>query len=612
MPAFCRREQAIKAQFSRVVAIGGTISEVIFESVRQIVLIVCLKQSVSEKPIGEEPMKRTSFSALVTALSFLVAGGSVVTAQQFSSTGHSAFNSVAAVAQHRIASQLSISQDPGLAVAPGALPTQTPSVTVLPPGSGSRIAAPQQVQVLPPQGSDSRQVAPQFQSTPQQALSLPAAVSPNPIRVSPPVASQNYTPPQFAPGPSGTLDAPATQGFATNGSSFNSVMQSAPVAQSAPVFQSVVQDPTGQGGYGDVAQSFPVDESQFVQDGDSGLRKTLVRRRPPGSVYSTVGVSGLVFNRNVGDNRNFSANADGGLLASNNTDDTVLGGIDAFIARRKANGNGWEARYFGLYPNDESTQIGNDARHLIPGYDQIGTSVSNIAQLQTGPSAGDIFNLADTHVLTRQTELQNAEFNILRRSVPRFRAAQTEYLLGFRYFQFGETLLHEAVDIPRGNSALTTPESIGYFSSVENTLLGLQVGSRSDFRLHRRLLMHLSVKAGAFNNNVKTRQRVDYRLRDGSTINPTVVGGTLAGERFDIGAEDDVKSILAEVDISFSYQLSESSRFRAGYRALGVTDIAFASDQVQDDFSDALGLRSPNSDETLVAQGAYFGLEFAY
>ena len=73
-----------------------------------------------------------------------------------------------------------------------------------------------------------------------------------------------------------------------------------------------------------------------------------------------------------------------------------------------------------------------------------------------------------------------------------------------------------------------------------------------------------------------------------------------------------MKSILAEVDISFSYQLSESSRFRAGYRALGVTDIAFASDQVQDDFSDALGLRSPNSDETLVAQGAYFGLEFAY
>lgn len=592
-------------------------------------------------------MKRTSFSALVTALSFLVASGSAVSAQQFPSTGHSGFNSVVQTSGYLTTNQLSpmsVSQDPGLAIAPGALPQ----------GSGTRLLAPQQIQVLPqaqslppvqiaPQGSGTRlvapqaqtlspvqvlpqtQAAPQFQSTAQQAFTLPPATGPqnsissqNPIQIAP-TPPPNYTPPQYRPGPSGTL-GPASQSPATNGGPYTSAMQSAPVIQSAPVFQSesapvfqsVVQNPVVQGGQ--TPQTYLINEPQPVEGDSNGLRRSLIGRRPPGSVYSTIGASGLLFNRNVGGNRNFSTNNNGNLLASNNTDDTVLGGIDAFVARRKANGNGWEARYFGLYPNDESIQVGNNASHLIPGFDQIGTSLSGTgpAAFLTGPSAGNLFNLADTHVLTRQTELNNIEFNILRRAFPRFRARSTEFLLGFRYFQFGETLLHEAVGITGGDPMFATPNSIGYFSSVENNLLGLQVGSRSDFRLRRRLLMHLSIKAGAFNNRVNARQRVDYRLPNGSIINPSVAGGTLAGERFDIGAQDDVKSILAELDIAFSFQLSASSRIRAGYRALGVTDIAFSSDQIQDDFTDALGLGNPNTDGTLIAQGAYVGLEFAF
>jgi hypothetical protein len=51
---------------------------------------------------------------------------------------------------------------------------------------------------------------------------------------------------------------------------------------------------------------------------------------------------------------------------------------------------------------------------------------------------------------------------------------------------------------------------------------------------------------------------------------------------------------------------------RVGYRALGITDIAFASNQIGDDFTDATALNSPVTDGDLVLQGAYFGLEFAY
>jgi len=343
-----------------------------------------------------------------------------------------------------------------------------------------------------------------------------------------------------------------------------------------------------------------------------GMRQArrTVGRKSGGFVYSTAGVSALLFNRNHGNNVDFATNG-GDLLSSNNAVNDVLPGIDAFISRRRTSGRGWEARYFGLYPTDQSVQIGNNARTLLPGLNQVGTTTGGIPPnvFLPGPTAANFFDLGDTHVLTRQTELNNVEINLLRNSQPRLRALSTEFLFGIRYFQFGETLLYEAVDLQGGDPQFGSPESIGYFSSVENNLLGFQVGARSDYKLRDRLMLHVGGKIGAYNNTVNTRQRVDYRLNNGSVINPFVRG---SGQRFDVGANDEVKSILGEVDVSLSYQLSSAARVRAGYRALGVTDIAFASNQIQDDFTETAGSPNPITNDEFVLQGAYVGLEFAY
>jgi hypothetical protein len=335
-----------------------------------------------------------------------------------------------------------------------------------------------------------------------------------------------------------------------------------------------------------------------------------VGQRSGGSVYSTAGASALLLSRNLGNNVDFATNG-GNLLSSNNADHDILPGIDAFIGRRRANGRGWEARYFGLYPADQSVQIGNNAQTLLPGLNQLSTATAGVEPnvFLVGPSAASIFGLGDTHVLTRQTELNNVEFNLLKNSAPRFRALSTEFLFGVRYFQFGETLLYEAVDLQGGDPMFARPESAAFLSSVENNLFGFQVGARSDYQLRDRLMLHVGGKIGAFNNTINTRQRVDYRMDNGSVINPYIEG---SGRRFDVGAEEDVKSILGEVDIALSYQLSNAARVRAGYRALGITDIAFASDQIQDDFTDTAGLLNPNTNNDFVLQGAYVGLEFAY
>lgn len=353
-------------------------------------------------------------------------------------------------------------------------------------------------------------------------------------------------------------------------------------------------------------------QSQVVETPIIESCETPVATMPSKSAHTSIGVSGLLFDRGLGRNVDFASNTPGTLLSSDSTGDDILAGIDAQIARRRASGLGWEARYFGLYPSDDSTQIGINANTLLPGLSQLGANISGSDPAATvvGPTTADVFNAADTHVLTRQTELNNIEVNLLRNRGARFGATTSDILFGFRYFQFGETLLYEAVNIPEGG--INNPTRAAYFSSVENQLSGLQLGTRSGYRFGNRMMIHLGLKGGVYNNSVSTRQRVEYTDRaTGNTSNPRVAGGQLSGRNFDIGTGNDVKSLLGEADLGISYQISYRSRLRLGYRVIGVTDVAFASNQIQDDFTDN-ALLNPVTDGDLVMQGGYFGLEWAF
>ena len=571
-----------------------------------------LEAIVGVNPIGKEPMKRIAF-LIVATIAGVVAQGNALSAQDFPTTGIDSLNGAA--------SDLitSLPPLPGKSIAKDV----SDSILISPPKTPAKAAAtsastpqiftspPQQViQQLPQQAI--QQLPQQFGAAPQSSIvSLPNAAQQNAVSSAPIFVSQPqvFTEvqgfQQFAPqtivsqGPIVTNSFPAQGGFV--------------IDESQLIQSDIIQ--------GDIIQGETFFEGDNYIEGHTGRRRARVSQRRQqraarprnGSVYSTAGASALIFDRNNGSNRNFSTNAAGDVLSSNNADNDALAGVDAFIGRRRASGRGWEARYFGLYPADTSTQIDNNARNLLSGLDQLGANISGtgpLARVQ-GPSAGDLYDRADTHVLTRQTEINNAEFNFLKWGAPRFRARQTEFLFGFRYFQFGETLLHQGLNVPNGDQNFVGPNSVDYLSSVENNLLGLQIGTRSEFQLRPRLAFHLGVKAGAFYNDIDTRQRVDFNNRDGSTTNPLVAGGTLSGQLFDIGASDDVRSVLGEVDASISFQFTESSRLRVGYRAIAITDIAFASDQIRDDFTDATALGSPVADD-LTLQGIHVGMEFAY
>jgi len=145
------------------------------------------------------------------------------------------------------------------------------------------------------------------------------------------------------------------------------------------------------------------------------------------NVNTTIGVLGLYFNRDFEDDRQFSASQfpnERGLF-SNDADHDNFGGYEVFLNRRKANGNGFEARFFDLEPSSASATLGGapfttlsgGGTFFSPGQFLSGVGVPNVnfgrGNVQD-VTAADVFNLADVHQVTRETQIQNVEFNLLR------------------------------------------------------------------------------------------------------------------------------------------------------------------------------------------------------
>ena len=181
------------------------------------------------------------------------------------------------------------------------------------------------------------------------------------------------------------------------------------------------------------------------------------------NVNTTIGVLGLYFNRDFEDDRQFSASQfpnERGLF-SNDADHDNFGGYELFLNRRNANGNGFEARFFDLEPSSASATLGGapfttlsgGGTFFSPGQFLSGVGVPNVnfggGNVQD-VTAADVFNLADVHQVTRETQIQNVEFNLLRlgrigqRRRGAGRTVSHESLIGFRYFRFDESVNYSA------------------------------------------------------------------------------------------------------------------------------------------------------------------------
>lgn len=347
-------------------------------------------------------------------------------------------------------------------------------------------------------------------------------------------------------------------------------------------------------------------------------------QRSNSSINTTIGVSGLYFNRNYGDDRQFSSSQfpdERGLFA-NDADHGNFGGFDVNLIRRKANGHGFEARFFQLEPSRATATLGEGPITTLSGGGLFGAAnyLSGVGLTGGGVgdvTAADIFNSAQEHQVARETSLQNVEFNFLQLGRTRqrnrgdARKVSHEHLIGFRYLRFDESVNYNAQVFRPGNPASGLLRT-DYLNEVTNTLFGIQIGGRTEIGFLKRFSLIAGVKAGIFNNNFTNNQNVSFSARGGDTFSAEILDGPNRGQAFDTEGEDSEVTMIGEFDLGITYQMSNNSRLRVGYRALFVSDVAFAVSQTETLFTDLNAVQSPTANDDLFLQGGYFGAEFAF
>ena len=371
---------------------------------------------------------------------------------------------------------------------------------------------------------------------------------------------------------------------------------------SVPAEQSSVLTPT------DSADDFVLDSGEIVQDGvvygdevyEGVVESTLYE------VHSVIGVSTLDFRRNYGSDRLLSNNFTefGDTLSTGDVTHNQIGGFEAYLRVRSSSGVGWEFNYFGLDPSSNTAVLGNDPSTVLVG-------LNDVAESATGPTVADIFADGNFHSLTLDSSIYNFEFNALRNrtDINLFNGwlCNVETLVGFRYIDFDESLEYAS-----GSDSGNSPRSTSFRSSVENSLYGLQAGGRSEFNLYRRLSGSIGTKYGIFYQDSSSNRRISGENADGSEFSPSITNGSTSVEGYNFGGSEDDVSFLGEIDLGLIYQIGQRSRVRFGYRRIGITGIAFASDNIPDDLADVSQLQDTNDNRNLRLRGTYLSYELAF
>ena len=462
-----------------------------------------------------------------------------------------------------------------------------------------------------PAGSHTRQVAPATSYAPQASYAPQGS---------------------YLPQPAATCNGNCGGGAVSSGpivSSGASYGAAAPVISSAPIYGGATPCSGGNCGGGGCADgSCGGGIASYADYGASTYSApvytpgasvgAIVESAPDNNTINRVGgFFGVVFRRNYADPVRLGSN-NGRDIFSDDIDHGDFTGQGIFLAGRKANGNGREIIYWGL--DDDSTfNFASPDFVSIRQLDdlQLGGQVLNPQNPQnpqnpvsppvSPQSVLSYLNSAGALSVFRDTEINNIEVNLLRNGGHYYtrhgKAANFELLGGLRLFQFDESLRLVGFD---------GPESIEYRLEADNFLVGAQLGCRNEVCLTQRLRLSSGINVGLFNNRSETRQQVFDQDGTFATLTGGQAIGQTVGSNFDYTNEHDDVAILGEFRLGLIFQLTDRFRSNVGYRALGVSGVALAEDQIPLNILDAGLLKRANTNGSLLLHGFYFGSEVCF
>ncbi len=308
------------------------------------------------------------------------------------------------------------------------------------------------------------------------------------------------------------------------------------------------------------------------------------------------GASALIFRRDYEDDRGLSFNGAGQYLFSTDSDMDTMGGVEAMLGRRGCNGLGWEARYWGLYPTASNFLFGGTPYTALGG-------MSDVFHVPTGASVLDIYNRADTHQVIRENSFTNVEINMLRNAGSSGQATY-EFFGGARWLQFNEHLCYNALSTYPGD-----PMTFTYANRVENQMLGFQLGGRSERCLSGRFGLSGGFSCGLFNNRISHQTRMYDNDTDTDAL---IYSGPFNGRPYNYGSNKNDIAMLGELNLGGYFLIRNNLRISLGYRAIGVSGVALAADQIPYNFTDGNDIQRIDSNGSLILHGAYVGLQSCF
>ena len=312
------------------------------------------------------------------------------------------------------------------------------------------------------------------------------------------------------------------------------------------------------------------------------------------------GVGGLLFTRNRPRFSQISFD-DTNLVGQVLSTDTGLGHWDTGPQVQL----GWyvspcwalELNYWGIYA--EETEA------IVYAADLVGNlnTVFDFRPLNIGAdNVNDLFDAAQAHRIHRDYEIHNFELNMIGGRLPWMEGSclRVSYLAGLRDLRFTEDFHYGSADANPVFGADLANEAY-YDIDVRNNLWGCQLGGRADWFVTPQFSLYAAPKFGIYANYMEHRSEI-YNVNGVAVVGP---GNPLSGDAFDIASNETLISFIGELDLGLSYQFRECWSAAIGYRAIAVSGLAFATDQIPRHFADLPGVVDVDGNADMILHGGY-------
>ena len=171
---------------------------------------------------------------------------------------------------------------------------------------------------------------------------------------------------------------------------------------------------------------------------------------------------------------------------------------------------------------------------------------------------------------------------------------------GVRYLELDDYFMYGVNYVNGGNQGF-----LNYNATAENKLVGFQFGSNAMYRIGCKWGVHLNSLVGLYGNDIDTHQYFN---------SPTgMIRYASTGEAFDANASKTDVAMLGELRLGASYQMTCRCRLYGGWRAMGLTGVALATNQAPNQWLTASqGTSYVNSSGSMILHGLQTGVEWNY